>query len=102
MNIPRGTTPTFTFTFTEQDLDLTEASHVYVTFSQGMRTLTKTGQYLDIEAKSVSVYLSQKETLMFNGNVDAQINWTDINGGRVASNILTIDFSRQLLNKVVE
>lgn len=101
MNIPRGTTPTFTFTFTEEDLDLTEASHVYVTFSQGLRVLTKTGESLEVEEKSISVYLSQRETLMFNGLVEAQANWT-ASGSRVASNVVTIDFSKQLLNKVVE
>lgn len=101
MNIPRGTTPTFTFAFTEADLDLTEASHVYVTFSQGLRVLTKTGESLEVEEKSISVYLSQRETLMFNGNVEAQANWT-ASGSRVASNVVTIDFSKQLLNKVVE
>ena len=99
--IPRGTTPTFTFTFTEEELDLTSAAHVYVTFSQGSRVLTKTGDALDIEQKSISVYLSQRETLMFNGKVEAQVNWT-IAGDRIASNIVTIDMTKQLLNKVVD
>ena len=47
------------------------------------------------------MYLSQRETLMFNGKVEAQVNWT-IAGDRIASNIVTIDTTKQLLNKVVD
>ena len=101
-NIPRGTTPTFTFTFTEQTLDLTQAANVYVTFSQGMRILTKTGEDLEVAEKSVSVYLTQKETLAFSGNVEVQVNWTTGNKDRAASDIVLVDFSKQLLNKEVE
>lgn len=32
MSIARATTPTFTLTFTEEELDLTQAANVYVTF----------------------------------------------------------------------
>lgn len=99
--IPRATTPTLTFTFTEEDLDLTAASHVYVTFREGVKVLTKTGDDLEVEAKSVSARLSQSETLMFYGTVEAQVNWT-VAGDRIASNIVNIDMTKQLLNKVVE
>lgn len=39
MSIPRGTTPTFALTFEDEELDLTQAENVYVTFSY----ITKTG-----------------------------------------------------------
>ena len=103
MSIPRGTTPTFTLSFAEQGLDLTRANNVYVTFERGGKSLTKSGSNLVIEEKSIQVYLDQRETLQFTeGSVEIQVNWTGANGRRVASEIKTVDFSRQLLRRVVE
>ena len=103
MSIPRGTTPTFTLTFTEQGLDLTRANNVYVTFERGGRNLTKSGSNLVIQEKSIQVYLDQRETLQFTeGQVEIQVNWTGANGNRVASDIKTVDFSKQLLRRVIE
>lgn len=101
MSIPRGTTPTFTLTF--KDIDLTAASHVYVTFSQGQRTITKTGDALEVRATEIDVYLLQRETLAFiPGNVEIQANWTVAGGGRMASDIVQYEFTKQLLPRVVE
>lgn len=101
-SIPRGVTPTFVLTFADEDLDLTAASNVYVTF-RGGPTVTKTGGDLDVEAKKISVYLSQAETLAFTqGNVSIQANWTYPNGARAASEIVRYLFSEQLLERVVE
>ena len=100
--IPRGTTPTFTFTFKEQGLDLTTAANVYVTFAQNKKVLTKTGSDLDVSEKSISVYLSQSETLMFHDSVEVQVNWTTPDGQRAASNIVRADFTKQLLDQEVE
>ena len=103
MSVARATTPTFTFTFTEQTLDLTTAEHVYVTFAQGSRAITKTGEDLTVQAKSIQVSLTQKETLQFNdGIVEVQANWTDASGNRASSEIAIVELSRQLLKKVVE
>lgn len=103
MAIARATTPTFTCTFTEQSLDLTTANNVYVTFSQGPKTLTKKGSDLEISPKEIEVYLSQKETLPFNeGKVKVQANWTGANGTRAASDVEIIELSEQLLKRVVE
>lgn len=103
MSIPRGTTPTFTLTFTEQGLDLTAAANVYVTFTQGIKTITKTGADLEVGEKTIAVYLSQAETLMFSvGKVEIQANWTTQAGNRAASDIVEYDFTKQLLQRVVE
>ena len=103
MSVARATTPTFTFTFTEQTLDLTTAAHVYVTFEQGTKAITKTGEDLTIQAKSIAVSLTQKETLQFSeGNIEVQANWTDASGNRACSEVVSIELTKQLLKKVVE
>ena len=102
MSIPRGTTPTFTLTFSDEDLDLTEAANVYVTFETGNYSLTKTGEDLTVEAKKITVLLSQAETLKFiNKTVDIQANWTTPTGLRAASEVKPYEISKQLLRKVV-
>lgn len=100
MAIPRGTTPTFTLTF--EDIDLTQAANVYVSFSQGTKTITKETADLTITATTIEVYLDQMETLSFmDAPVEIQVNFTSATGGRMASEIVKYDFSRQLLRKVV-
>lgn len=102
MGVPRATTPTFEFMFTDEQLDLTEASHVYLTFEQGNKTLTKQDDALVIEPKKITVSLTQEESLGFKGLVNVQANWTNNIGQRVASNIINVQFTAQLLRKVVE
>ena len=81
MSVARGTTPTFRHTFTEESLDLTTANNVYVTYKQGTKSLTKTGEDIEVEPKAVTVYLTQKETLTFkDGTLESQVNWTGANG----------------------
>lgn len=101
MSIPRGTTPTFTLTFGE-GIDLTQAQKVFVTFESGGHTVTKSGNDLTIEARKISVYLTQKETFMFtNATVEIQANWL-INNKRVATEIAVYDIAKQLLKRVIE
>ena len=103
--IPIGTTPTFTLTFDDDNLDLTSAQNVYVTFHSANKTssLTKTGEDLVVEEKSIAVYLTQEETLAFyEGQVEIQANWTSATGGRYASNVVTYAFGKQLLKEVLE
>lgn len=100
--IPRGVTPTFSLTFTDDDIDLTEAAHVYVTFKGG-REITKSDGDLTIAEKQIDVYLTQAETLSFRqGGVSIQVNWTYPDGSRGASEIVSYQFTAQLLDKVVE
>ena len=103
--IPIGTTPTFTLTFADENLDLTSAQNVYVTFHSHHQSssLTKTGEDLTVEEKSIAVYLTQEETLSFyEGDVEIQANWTSSTGGRCASDIVSYTFSKQLLKEVLE
>lgn len=101
MGIARATTPTFTLTFTEEELDLTQATNVYVTFEQGEVNFTKTA--LDVAEKQVDVYLSQEETLRFKvGVVNIQVNWTMANGRRACSDVKQVEITKQLLRQVIE
>lgn len=109
MSIPVGVTPTFSLTFSDNTLDLTQASHVYVTFRSGLVTLTKSDAALTVAAKQIDVALSQSETLQFMPSssipnppaVKIQANWTYAGGKRAASDIVVYQFTDQLLDKVV-
>lgn len=103
MSVARATTPTFICTFEEDGLDLTTANNVYVTFEQKSKSLTKSGNDIEIEPKQITVYLNQIETLRFNeGAVEVQANWTMANGRRACSEVVSVDLSKQLLRRVVE
>ena len=103
MGVPQYTTPSFTLTFTDQELDLTQASGVYVTFKSGGNTLTKTGESLTVAAKQIDVHLTQQETAQFKvGDVEIQANWVMPSGDRAASDIVTCKIDRQLLTAVIE
>lgn len=103
MGVARATTPTFTLTFSEEELNLTTASNVYVTFEQDGVSITKTGADLTIGEKQIDVYLDQAETLNFKvGVVDVQANWTMAGGRRASSEVAQIQMTKQLLRQVVE
>ena len=100
----RGTTPTYIFTLPES-VDMTQATDVYVTFAKTDTTIifTKTGDDLEVAEHTVSVYLTQEETLSFpNAKVAVQLNWLFPNGRRACSNILYITARQNLINEVIE
>lgn len=109
MSIPVGVTPTFTLTFDDDNLDLTAADHVYVTFKSGLTKITKSDAQLTVSAKEIEVALTQAETLAFMPTsylpcppkVDIQANWTYTGGDRAASEIFSYQFGNQLLDEVV-
>jgi hypothetical protein len=103
MGVPRYTTPVFTLTFSEEGLDLTATTGVFVTFTQACYSVTKTGEDLEVTAKTISIYMDQEETAKFcEGDVEIQANWVTADGNRAASEIVSYPFSRQLLERVVE
>lgn len=84
----RGTTPTHTF---NTDIDLSEASVIWLTYKQGNNTLlTKEMPDMTITTESISVKLTQEETLMFNRNntVRMQIRARFPDGSAIASNVI--------------
>lgn len=98
----KGTTPTFIFTL-PNDFDATDASKIIVTLSaKNVPVIEKTGKDLEVTEHTISVYLSQEETFrMPVGDVQAQINFLYADGSRVATNIVRIEWSRNLHNEVM-
>lgn len=83
----RGTTPTITITV---DLDLTQASNLFVTFKQGDRVVCeKTLEDVTITETSVICELDQNDTLALkDGLVRFQIRAT-LGDSKVASTVMT-------------
>lgn len=75
----RWTTPTITLILPE-GYDLSEASNVYVTFtnSKGASKLRKSGDDLSIDENVVGVELTQEETGGMPEMTFVQVNWTYI------------------------
>ena len=97
----QATTPTFVLTLPET-VDLTEPSHFYFTLRQGNVRIEKADSDLVIDGQTISVYLSQAETLTLTpGMVKLQLNWTYANGSRACSNIVSVNVTENLLKEVV-
>lgn len=102
----KGTTPTYIFTLPE-DIDLSSAESVYVTFAKSNYEviLTKQDDELEVSANTVSVYLTQEETLDFpRSEILIQINWTFEEDGetkRACSEIVRDQTHRNLINEVI-
>lgn len=102
-SVSKGTTPTIILQLNQENLDLTQANNVYVTFKSNLKTVTKCGDSLTVEPNQVSVYLSQKDTLGFNlEDVAVQVNWTYDEGRRACSTIAFIKIYPNLLAREVE
>ena len=107
MKVMKGTTPTFTLTLPE-DRDLNAADNVYVTLSymnSGREIFTKESEDLVIDGNVIDVFLTQEETLSFPSAAMLQVNWTYNDAGvnkRASSEIVSIDFTNNLLSRVVE
>lgn len=102
----RGATPVITFELDgedlDEDLDLTRAKNIYITFSHKNGVMTKQPDADGVLAQSVTVTLSQKDTLSLpEGKVRMQINWTFNGGIRWNTDCEECLITPQLLNKVV-
>lgn len=96
----RGTTPTNTF---DVDVDLRQASVIYITYAQGGRTvIEKEISDITIEETTLSVQLTQQETLALGkGEVEIQIRAKFPEGLAIASNIIKTPASRILKEGVI-
>lgn len=103
----KGTTPTYILTL-PKDIDLSDATNVYVTFKDIKNNLImhKTGNDLEIDKNVINVFLTQSETLAFpEGHAYLQVNWTYETGGvpkRAATKEKVIEIYRNLYNEVIE
>lgn len=93
----QGTTPTIQITI--NDIDLNEMQNTYVVFEQNGYILKKESSDLDIEGNTISVSLSQEETLNFKeGTCNIQLRMITKGGVAIASPIKTTKVYR-VLNK---
>lgn len=101
----KGTTPTLTLTLPEE-VDLEQASHVFITFANkdNKRLLELQDDEIEIAENEASVYLDQRQTLSFPEIVKVQLNWTYTEAGtikRACTNIATVAFNKNLKTDVV-
>ena len=97
MSIIKGTTPTIIFTF--KNFDPTEAEKVIVSFSNGLEI---TEADMDFTSTSISVWLSQEQTLaMMQGSTTVQVNFLFEDGQRVATQPERIEWTKNLHNEVM-
>lgn len=97
----QATTPTFILTLPEE-IDMSSISNMYFSLEQGATKLLKTGSALSINGRTISVYLTQDDTVKFNrGHALLQLNWTYGDGSRACSTIVTINVDPNLLREVV-
>lgn len=98
----QATTPTFILTL-PNDVDPSEFANIYFTLRQKSVLIEKTGTDLTVDGQTVSVYLSQAETLqLVSGAAQIQLNWTYSNGARACSNIVSVQVTENLLKEVVQ
>lgn len=97
----QATTPTFVLTL-PQAVDLSQASSVVFVLSQENTIIEKKDAALTIEGQTVSVYLTQSETLKLHaGSAKLQLNWVYADGSRAATDIKSIRVTENLLKKVI-
>lgn len=98
----QATTPTFILTLPDT-VDLSQVANIYFSLRQKNVLIEKAGDDLTVDGQTVSVYLSQAETLqLVSGAAQIQLNWTYANGSRACSNIVSVQVTENLLKEVVE
>lgn len=99
----RGTTPTLIYNV-NSNLDLNGMLQIWVTLKNLMyeKTFGKDNIIVDNENKTITVELSQEDTLLFNGKeVNTQIRFLDSTGKAYASNIEKIELNNILKEGVI-
>ena len=101
----KGTTPTLSLEFPET-VDLTEATSIAVTFSDGRgnKLMELTDSDIDVSAHQIDIDLSQEQTLAMPKDVLLQVNFLYVDGStnrRCASEIAGLRFLNNLKNEVM-
>lgn len=96
----RGTTPTITI---NTDLDLTDASNLFVTFKQdGVVVFEKTLSDVTVTEETVVVNLTQDETLALNTSAGLQFQIrASLGDNKVASNVMQTTVEKILKEGVI-
>ena len=97
----QATTPTFIMTLPDT-VDLSLAANIYFSLKQGKVEIQKENDALVVDGQTVSVYLTQAETLQLSaGSAHLQLNWTYADGSRACTNVATVQVTSNLLKEVV-
>ena len=102
----RGTTPTITFEVTSE-MDLTKLTEIWFTLQDSMTSEDKTYKLsdnnvvVDSENMTISVQLTQDDTLEFKSNICVQIRALDEDGLAYASPVLDVALSDILKGGVI-
>ena len=102
----RGTTPTYILTFPDT-IDLTTMDDIKVTIADSSYNTLLTFEKADltIDTTSISVFLSQEQTLALPlGTLLIQVNMTFTEGGfvkRIASEIVRVQSAKNLFEEVM-
>lgn len=89
------------------DIDLTDADVIFLTFTQGRRTVVeKTKNDLDVSNDHITYRLTQEETLRFDNDknsppIEVQIRAKWSNGDCARSNIMTTTSGRLLKDGMI-
>jgi hypothetical protein len=100
----RGTTPTITFKISS-DLNFNYIKEVWFTLVSGSKKITKTKSEcsLDEDAKTISITLTQEETLKFStGSVNVQMRILTKEGKAFATPIKTLSINNILKEGVIK
>lgn len=96
----RGTTPTLKIRIT--GIPVEELKSIYVTLKQGTTELTKDNGDIEIEGDTLSVPLSQYDTLcMDRGRIEVQVRAVTNTGLATASNITSFFMENILKDGVI-
>lgn len=98
----QATTPTFVLTLPES-VDPSQFSKTVFSLSQDNLMINKTGNSLIIDGHTISVLLTQAETLKFVvGKAYLQLNWLYADGTRACSEIKEIEITPNLLREILK
>lgn len=100
----QGTTPTVKLHLNGTEADLTDAARVRVIFSQGDQVLKVDGPgpRVEVEPNTVTVTLTQEETLLFSpGTLMVQVRWTLEDGTTAATLVTTMRVHRTLDKEIL-
>lgn len=97
----RGTTPTHTFTLPFSVDNVSDALIVYA--QSDKEVLRKTVSHCHMDGNTLSLDLTQEETLSFDCNkkVQIQVRVLTVEGKALASNIIVVDVNKCLSNEVL-
>ena len=104
----RGTNATHTFTLPEGSTIkfITDQLHIYIDYMQGNQSvlkLTHESSGVTVQETSVSVALSQSDTLAFRAGtpVKVQLRWVNSNDEAWSSNVMTFNVDDVLNDEVI-